>query len=196
MERDFHVAEESKKAANWLKIEDSPVVASQGRVARAPWRLRIIGSGYRKLRAANRLLARLLRTRSYLKRRAGRGSCSYGPRRPAKIQIETNQWLAHWQILLPIFKTYNKWFLLNSREEEQWSTNSTVTYYRLFLSISLLIDNFLFKWIIYELSIILLIRFLNISKNSTKIIRILYYSISSLSSIILFNYIIILYIIG
>lgn len=72
---------------NWLKIKDLPVVTSQGRVARAPWWLRIIGSGYCKLRTANRLLARLLRTRSYLKRRAGRRPCSYGPRRPGKIQI-------------------------------------------------------------------------------------------------------------
>ena len=48
------------------------------------------------------------------------------------------------------------------------------------------------KWVIYEFSIILIIRFLNISKNSTKIIRILYYSIASLSSIILIFFIIII----
>ena len=118
VERDLHVTGELKKTANWLKIEDSPVVTSQGRVARAPWRLRIIGSGYRKLRAANRLLARLLRTRSYLKRRAGRGSCSYGPRRPAKIQIQTNQWLARWKV---------SWLLSKLRWNPQ--LYSTVTYY-------------------------------------------------------------------
>lgn len=74
------------KTRSW-KIVDSPVVTSQGRMARASRRLRVIGRGYCKLRATNRLLARLLRTRRYLKRRAGRGSCSYGPRRPGKIQI-------------------------------------------------------------------------------------------------------------
>ena len=55
----------------------------------------------------------------------------------------------------------------------------------------LLIDNYIIKWIIYEFSIILIIRILNIIKNSTKIVRILYYSISSLSSIIFIFFLII-----
>nr|AAO18411.2 NADH dehydrogenase subunit 2 [Melipona bicolor] len=44
-------------------------------------------------------------------------------------------------------------------------------------------NNFLIKWIIYEFSMILMIFILNSMKNSTKMISILYYTMSSISSI-------------
>nr|YP_009115748.1 NADH dehydrogenase subunit 2 [Melipona scutellaris]AJC00743.1 NADH dehydrogenase subunit 2 [Melipona scutellaris] len=49
--------------------------------------------------------------------------------------------------------------------------------------IMLLNNNFLMKWIIYEFSMILMIFILNSLKNSTKMISILYFTISSISSI-------------
>lgn len=68
-----------------------PVVTSQGRVARTPRRLRSVRSSCGELRAANWLLASLLPTRGYLKRRAGRRSCSYGPRRPGTSRDSYSQ---------------------------------------------------------------------------------------------------------
>ncbi|KAF3419744.1 NADH dehydrogenase subunit 2 (mitochondrion) [Frieseomelitta varia] len=55
----------------------------------------------------------------------------------------------------------------------------------------LMMNNFMMKWIIYEFSMILMISMLNIMKNSTKMISILYYSISSLSSIMFMFFLII-----
>ncbi len=58
-----------------------------------------------------------------------------------------------------------------------------LTLYLIF-SVMLIIDNFLLKWIAYEFSTVLTVRILNISKNSNKVVRIVYYSISSISSLI------------
>nr|YP_010892918.1 NADH dehydrogenase subunit 2 [Tetragonula iridipennis]WJQ22753.1 NADH dehydrogenase subunit 2 [Tetragonula iridipennis] len=67
---------------------------------------------------------------------------------------------------------------------------SVVTLY-FCLSLILMLDNFLIKWVIYEFSMILTIGILNTMKMSSKIVSILYYSVSSISSIMLMFFIVI-----
>nr|YP_010471412.1 NADH dehydrogenase subunit 2 [Tetragonula pagdeni]UVG40747.1 NADH dehydrogenase subunit 2 [Tetragonula pagdeni] len=70
-------------------------------------------------------------------------------------------------------------------------TKISVSTLYLCLSLILVVDNFLIKWVIYEFSMILTIGILNTMKGSSKIVSILYYSVSSLSSIMLMFFIVI-----
>uniref|UniRef100_UPI003D53F538 NADH dehydrogenase subunit 2 n=1 Tax=Geniotrigona thoracica TaxID=395500 RepID=UPI003D53F538 len=49
----------------------------------------------------------------------------------------------------------------------------------------LTLDNFLLKWSLYEISMIIMVMILNVTKGSSKMVSVVYYSVSSITSIIL-----------